>query len=89
MLVLVVARCSFFVPDMKSAADRAHAIAPKCASAPPMPPPDAFERVEPAYARVLGGPNGSEVRLRGARIQIRPFGGTSAESLARTLNQRS
>lgn len=87
VLVLVVAlpSCSFFVPESRSPADQARALEPKCAPPSPAITADSIERVEPAYAHVLGGPNGREARLRGARLHLRPIAGATAESLTRAL----
>jgi hypothetical protein len=47
--------------------------------------PKAIDSVEASYSYVETGPNGSEARLRGARIRMSPRPGVSRESLARTL----
>jgi len=47
--------------------------------------PAAIDSVEPAYSYSLGGPNGREAHLRGARIHVRPVAGLSRESIARSL----
>lgn len=47
--------------------------------------PDVVDAVEPAYAYVLGGPNGRDARLRGARIRVRPLPGATRESITRIL----
>jgi hypothetical protein len=84
-LLLALPSCSFFVPESRTPSDRARALEPKCAGVATELPPSRIERVEPAYAHVLGGPNDREARLRGARIHLRPSAGATAESLTRAL----
>ena len=84
-LALASTACSFFVPESKSPIDHARAMEAKCGGSAEPPPFTAIEHVEPEYARVMGGPNGSEARLRGARLHVRPIAGATAESLTRTL----
>ncbi len=43
-----------------------------------------LDSVEPAYAHVATG-NGSEQRLQGARIHLRPLPGATSQSLERSL----
>jgi hypothetical protein len=76
-------------PDMRTPADRARAIAPRCthgaaASEAQMLSPALIEGVDPAYAHVPSG-NGPIPRLRGALLHVRPDPSLSAESLERTL----
>jgi hypothetical protein len=78
------------LPDVRTAADRARQIEPKCRSlsnedTAQVVSPDVIDSVEPSYAFVLGGPNGREARFRGARIHVRPIAGASRESIARTV----
>jgi hypothetical protein len=87
---VLLGACSFFVPDSKTPSDRAHAAESKCGAAPrdavgDPTSPAVVERVEPSYARVLGGPNAAEARLRGARVHLRPLPGATAEALTRAL----
>jgi hypothetical protein len=82
--------CSYFVPDTRTPTDQAKAVEPKCRTAAAdeaaaVAIAGNIERVEPSYARVLGGPNASEARLRGARIHLRPMAGATRESLTRAL----
>jgi hypothetical protein len=77
------------LPDARTPTDRARELEPKCqdyaASAAEAASPEKVELVEPSTARVPGGPNGTEARLRGARIHLRPAGPTSREWLTRAL----
>jgi hypothetical protein len=82
--------CAAFVPDPRTAKDRARDAEPRCrgvapSSANELLAPENIDSVEPAYAYVSGGPNGREARMRGARIHVRPLAGLSRESLARAL----
>jgi hypothetical protein len=92
ILCTPLAGCHVFglVPDMRTPADLAHELEPRCRgftaeSAAPFVAPSAVDSVEPAYSYVKSGPNDHEARLRGARIHVRPLPGASRESLARTL----
>ena len=78
------------VPDMRTPADRAREIEPRCNDFPvekagELLVPRAIDSVEPAYSYVKSGPNNPEARLRGARIHVQPRPGMSRESIARTL----
>ena len=78
------------LPDVRTPADRAHELDAKCRGVPeslaaPFLSPAAIDGVEPATAYVMGGPNGHESRLRGARIHFRPLPGATKESIARAL----
>jgi hypothetical protein len=74
------------IPDMRTPADRANEVAPKCAGVAGDPvPPSAIDSVEPAYAYLKSGPVDPEARLRGARIHVRPLPGYTKEALARSL----
>ncbi len=78
------------LPDLKTPADRAHALDTKCRGfadpgALSLLPSDAVDTVEPAYSYVQSGPMAPEARLRGARIHVKPMAGMSRESLTRTL----
>jgi hypothetical protein len=85
-----VVGCSFFVPETKTATDRARELEPKCRGtsdegAAAWLSPAAIDSVEPAYSYVTGGPNGRDARLRGARLHLRPVSGLSREALSRVL----
>jgi hypothetical protein len=75
-------------PDMRTPADRARAVAPRCthgaaASEAQMLSPALVEGVDPAYAHVASG--NPITRLRGALLHVRPDPTLSPESLERTL----
>ncbi len=77
------------LPDTRTPADRAHAMATKCereseAQASPALAPSLVESVEPAYSTVPSG-NDRAIRLRGARLHLRPTLNVSAQALERTL----
>jgi hypothetical protein len=92
-LTTVLTGCSgipFLSPDMRTPADRAREIEPKCQgfgeeTAAPLLSRSAVDSVEPAYSYVQSGPNDHEARLRGARIHIRPLPGFSREAMTRSL----
>lgn len=76
-------------PDVRSAEDRAHELDARCAHSSEAGDaaalaPAAVEEVSPAYSSVQSG-NDRVVRLRGARLRIRPEPNFSAESLRRGL----
>jgi hypothetical protein len=78
------------LPDLKTPADRAHALDTKCRGfsdngALSLLPQGAVDSVEPAYSYVQSGPMAPEARMRGARIHVRPMPGMSRESLTRML----
>ena len=80
----------FLSPDVRTPADRAHEIEPKCQgfgdeTAAPLLARSAVDSVEPAYSRVKSGPVDREARLRGARIHVRPLPGFSREAMDRSL----
>lgn len=82
--------CSFFVPDVESAAGRARRVERKCGgfaedTVAPLLSSSAVDSVEPAYSYVSGGPNGREAHLRGARMHVRPLPGLTREAIARNL----
>jgi hypothetical protein len=86
------AGCRIFspIPDMRTPADRAHEIEPKCKDLPgpsalALLPKSAIDSVEPAYSYVHSGPMSPEARLRGSRIHVRPAAGMSPETLTRSL----
>ncbi len=90
VLVFVVA-CGWFpfLPDTRTPADRARAMAAKCTQeseqqAAGALSPSLVEAVEPAYSTVPSG-NDRIIRLRGARLHLRPTLNVSAEALQRTL----
>jgi hypothetical protein len=77
------------LPDMRTPADRARELTPRCegfadVSSGPVTSRSGIDSVEPAYAHVATG-NGSEQRLRGARIHVRPLPGATSQLLARSL----
>jgi hypothetical protein len=77
------------LPDTRTPADHAHQIALKCAheseaQAAGALSPSLVEAVEPAYSTVPTG-NDRVIRLRGARLHLRPDLNVSAEALQRTL----
>jgi len=92
MTSLAVVGCSGWLPllpDTRTPADRARELLPRCG--PPADKealaalsPDLVEAVEPAYFTVLSG-NDRAVRLRGARLHIRPTWSASPEALQRAL----
>ena len=80
----------FLSPDMRTPADRARDVEPKCQgfgdeTAAPLLSRGAVDSVEPAYSHVQSGPVSREPRLRGARIHVRPLPGLSREAMDRTL----
>jgi hypothetical protein len=95
------AMCSVFVllsacngwlpllPDNRTPADHARAMATKCARESEHQAAGALsaslvETVEPAYSTVASG-NDRAIRLRGARLHLRPSLNESAESIERVL----
>jgi len=80
----------FLSPDVRTPADRAREIEPKCQgfgddTAAPLLARSALDSVEPAYSHVQSGPVDREARLRGARLHIRPLPGFSREAMDRSL----
>jgi hypothetical protein len=80
----------FLSPDVRTPADRAQAIEPRCQgfgeeTAAPLLARSAVDSVEPAYSYVKSGPVDREARLRGARIHVRPLPGFSREAMDRSL----
>jgi hypothetical protein len=78
------------LPDVRTPADRAREVEPKCKGAnegdiTTLLLPGVVDSVEPLYAYVLGGPNGRAARLRGAKIHVRPVAGATREALVRSL----
>lgn len=79
------------LPDMRTPADFARDVAPRCAGFPEeaaaaLLSPAAIDSVEPAYSYVQSGPGDREARLRGARIHVRPTAAAaSPEAIARAL----
>lgn len=89
-LLLPACRYNPLLPDMRTPADFARDVAPRCdgftdEGAAVLLSPGAIEAVEPSVAHVKSGPNDREARLRGARIHVRPAQGLSPESIARSL----
>jgi hypothetical protein len=77
------------LPDTRTPADHARALAAKCTHeseelAAPALAPSLVEAVEPATSVVPTG-NDRIIRLRGARLHLRPVLNVSAEALQRTL----
>jgi hypothetical protein len=90
MILFALSGCHFFVPDTRTAADRAREVAPRCqgftdASAVTLLSPAGIDSVEPAYSYVQSGPGDRQARLRGARIHLKPIAALSRESIARNL----
>lgn len=78
------------VPDMRTPADRAREVEPRCAgfteeSVAALLSPSSLDSVQPAYSYVQSGPDDHEARLRGARLEIKPLPGFSREALTRSL----
>jgi hypothetical protein len=91
VLVLVAACGGWFplLPDTRTSVDRARAMAPRCVreserQAAGALSPSLIEAVEPAYSTVPSG-NDRAIRLRGARLHLRPALNVSAEALQRML----
>lgn len=79
-----------FLPDIRTPADRAREVEPKCATVPAeataaLLDPKSIDVVEPAYSYVKSGPNDREARLRGALLRVRPLPGMTRESIERAL----
>jgi hypothetical protein len=91
-LLAVAGGCRIFspVPDMRTARDFAREVEPTCKEAPNLPrlaapEASAIDWVGPAYSYVHSGPMGSDARLRGARIHVKPLPGFAKESLERAI----
>jgi hypothetical protein len=91
VLLVFLSACGWFplLPDTRTPADRARAMADKCVheseqNAAGALSPALVETVEPAYSTVASG-NDRVIRLRGARLHLRPTLNVSAEALERTL----
>jgi hypothetical protein len=90
-LYLCVASCFLSpLPDLRTPADRARQVAPKCTQdaaggASDALLPSGIESVQPSYAYVASSSTMREARLRGARLFLRPAPGLSRESLQRSL----
>jgi hypothetical protein len=89
-LLLPACRYNPLLPDMRTPADFAKEVAPRCRgfsdeTAGALLSPAVIDSVEPSFAHVQSGPNDREARLRGARIHVRPMPGFSRESIARSL----
>jgi hypothetical protein len=90
VVCFILGGCHFFVPDARTPADRAREVAPRCReftdeAAATLLSPAAIDSVAPAYSYVQSGPGDRQARLRGARIQLKPIGALSRESIARSL----
>jgi hypothetical protein len=92
-LAIALSGCSgipFLSPDVRTAADRARDVEPKCngfgeEAAAPLLSRSIVDSVDPAYSYVQSGPVDHEARLRGARIHVKPMPGFSKESLERNV----
>jgi hypothetical protein len=91
VVLLVVLSCGWFplLPDTRTPADHARGMTAKCAGESEQRAASALsatlvESVEPAYRTVDSG-NDRAIRLRGARLHLRPSLNVSAEALERTL----
>src|SRR5580704_9096459 len=91
VFLFVVACGGWFplLPDTRTPADRARAMAAKCTleseqQAAGALAPSLVEAVDPAYSTVPSG-NDRAIRLRGARLHLRPDVNLSAALLQRTL----
>src|SRR5262245_59939853 len=71
------------VRDTPTPADFARAVEPKCRNVGEVQ--TVIDSVEPALSYTLGGPNGREAHMRGARIHLQPLAGQTREALARAL----
>lgn len=76
-------------PDIRTAADRAHAVQPRCTRSSETADAhvlsaEIIESVQPAYNHVASG-NDRAARLAGARVQIRPESSFSAQTLQLSL----
>jgi hypothetical protein len=90
MGLLMACQYNPLLPDMRTPADVARELEPRCRSSPeqaaaPLLAADSVDSVEPSYAHVQSGPGDREARLRGARVHVRPLPGLSRESIARAL----
>lgn len=91
-ILLLVVGCNGwlpFLPDTRTPADHARAMAAKCTresdqQAAGVLSPTLVEAVEPAYSFVQSG-NDRAIRLHGARLHLRPTLNVSAQALQRTL----
>jgi hypothetical protein len=92
-LALALIACGgipFLSPDVRTPADRAREMEPKCQgfgeeTTAPLLARSAVDSVEPAYSHVQSGPADREARLRGARVHVRPLPGFSREAMDRSL----
>jgi hypothetical protein len=78
------------VPDVRTPADRARELEPKCSGvsdgfAESLLSPDVVDVVAASYSHVPGGPNGTQTRFSGAVLHVRPIAGASRESITRAL----
>lgn len=84
------AGCGVLTPDIRTSADRAHEVEPRCTgitddSLARITAPTTITSVEPSYSYALGGPNGREARLRGAKLHLQPALAGTKGGLTRTL----
>jgi hypothetical protein len=85
---LVLSACFLSpIPDTRTPADFARAVEPKCRGVleGDLVSPSAIDAVEPALTYTLGGPNGREAHMRGARMHMKPLPGQTREIIARAL----
>ncbi len=93
LLAVALTGCTgipFLSPDMRTAADRAREVEPKCKgfgeeAVAPFLTQGSIDSVEPDYSYVKSGSNDHEARLRGARIHVKPLTGLSREAIGRIL----
>jgi hypothetical protein len=81
---------SRLLPDTRTAVEHARELAPRCGAFSEetlrsLVIPSLVETVEPAYVYVPSGSSDRELRLRGARLHLRPVAAMSRESLQRSL----
>lgn len=87
---LLATGCGALTPDARSCSQRARETEPRCAgvtdeSVARILAPASIDAVEPAYSYALGGPNGRQARLSGAKIHLAANTGATKEALTRTL----
>ncbi len=93
-MVVLLAGCGIrfpLLPDLRTPADRAREVAPRCSAQADETTaaalsPGLVEGVDPAYSFVpSGGGVDRAIHMRGARMRLRPVLNLSAEALQRTL----
>lgn len=85
--LLLVTGCGVLAPVAQVSTDHARDTEPRCAGVTDgsLTSKTRIDSVEPAYSYALGGPNGREARLCGAKIHVAPTDGLTKETLTRTL----